>query len=245
MSRQADEFIEFAGEIIRTASTHSDRRDRRRRRRQRRKRAWRRALRIMGAMAAAAVSIVVLMFAIGWFPDPGANRGTLAAPLGIALAWAAILVLGLRGQRTTPKLIAQSDLPQLPARTDEWLELQRRSLPSGAQRELDGIHAHLERLRPQLAALNPQTPAASELRQLLGQELPELIHGYQKVPPALQRQPLHGGPSPDSRLVEGLATIRQEIDRMHARLASDDLNALATQQRFLELKYKREDDLDE
>lgn len=242
MSRQADEFIEFAGEIIRTVSTRSDRR---RRRRQRRRRALKRALRLTGGMALAAVSVIALMFAIGFFPDPAANRGTLAAPILIALAWAAILVLGLRGRRATPKLIAQSDLPRLPARTDEWLELQRRSLPSGAQRELDGIHARLERLTPQLAALDPQAPLASELRQLLGQELPELVHGYQKVPPALQRQPLHGGPSPDNRLVEGLATIRTEIDRMHTRLAADDLNALATQQRFLELKYKRDDDLDE
>jgi hypothetical protein len=93
-----------------------------------------------------------------------------------------------------------------------------------------------------LAALDPQTVPAADFRRLVGEELPELIRGYQKVPRALQSQPLHGGPSPDRQLVAGLATIDEEIGRMHTRLATDDLHALATQQRFLESKYKRDDD---
>jgi hypothetical protein len=43
--------------------------------------------------------------------------------------------------------------------------------------------------------------------------------------------------------VEGLTTIDVAIDRLHARLAADDLRALATQQRYLEMKYKDDDKL--
>jgi hypothetical protein len=245
MSRQADQFIELAGEMIRTVSTRADRRARRLRRRRRRRRAFLRFLKISGLMALAALLILGGMASVGLFLGESATEGLIAGPLAVLIAWAVILFFARGGgQRFTPKALAQSDLPQLPARTEEWLELQRRSLPSGAQRELDSINARLEALRPQLRALPAQTPAAHEVRRLLGEELPELIHGYQKVPPSMQRQPLHGGPSPDSRLTEGLATISEEIHRMHERLAADDLNALATQQRYLEMKYKRDDELE-
>ncbi len=76
------------------------------------------------------------------------------------------------------------------------------------------------------------------MRRLLAEELPELVRGYQKVPRALRGQPLHGGHSPDRHVIEGLATIDEEIGRMQARLAADDVRALATQQRYLEIKYK-------
>ncbi|MET0388326.1 MAG: hypothetical protein ABW321_20305, partial [Polyangiales bacterium] len=73
-------------------------------------------------------------------------------------------------------------------------------------------------------------------------ELPELVRGYRKLPRELQRQALHGGSSPERQLIEGLSTIDEQIGRMQEQLAADDMQALAVHQRYLELKYKREDD---
>jgi hypothetical protein len=70
------------------------------------------------------------------------------------------------------------------------------------------------------------------------------VNVYQKVPRALQQQPLHGGPSPDRQLVEGLTTVEEAIGRIHERLAADDMRALATQQRYLEIKYKGDGELE-
>ena len=64
------------------------------------------------------------------------------------------------------------------------------------------------------------------------------IQGYQRIPVALQRQPQLAGPSPAERLVNALGTIEEQLARAGRRLAADDLHALATQQRYLELKYK-------
>jgi len=150
--------------------------------------------------------------------------------------WAAILFVAFR--RKSPRVIAKSDLPQLPARADEWLQTQRASLPAEAQSQIDAIALRLEALSPQLQALDPHAPVALEARRLLSEELPELVRGYQKIPAALQRVPLHGGPSPNGQLVQGLATIDEAIARMHEGLAAGDLRALAVQQRFLESKYK-------
>jgi hypothetical protein len=130
------------------------------------------------------------------------------------------------------------DVAQLPARTEEWLEFERPALPADAQRKVDEIILRLEALSPQAAGLDPNLADARELRRLIGEELPELVRGYRKIPPALQRAPLHGGPSPDRQLVAGLTTINDAIERLQARIAQGDLHALATQHRYLESKYK-------
>ena len=74
------------------------------------------------------------------------------------------------------------------------------------------------------------------VRRLVGEELPELIRGYQRVPQQLRRQ------GPDAQLVEGLRVVEGEIARMTEQLASGDLDKLATQGKYLELKYRGVDD---
>ncbi len=46
------------------------------------------------------------------------------------------------------------------------------------------------------------------------------------------------GRSPDRQLVEGLRVVDEELGRMGADLAHGDLHRLATQQRYLEIKYR-------
>jgi hypothetical protein len=218
-------------------------RQRSKRRRMRRRRVLVKIARTAGLLWLATTVIVVGAIASGFFLGPRGIEGLIATPFALVLSWAAILYWSL-SSRASPKVFAKADVAQLPARTEEWLEGQRRALPAAAREPLDAIGLLLEALAPQLETLDPQRPEALEVRRLLAEELPELVSGYQKVPRALQQQALHGGPSPDRRLVEGLATVEEAIGRIHERLAADDVRALATQQRYLEIKYKRDGELE-
>lgn len=171
----------------------------------------------------------------GWW------RALVASPILVLATWIALGVWAFRRPRIQAPVGA--DLARLPARTETWLEYERRSLPAGAQRHLDRITLHLQALSPQLEALDPQSAPALEIGRLLGEELPELVRGYHNVPKAFRRQPLDGRPSPDRQIVDGLATVAEAVERLHSELASRDLKALATQQRYLDLKYKGEDEL--
>lgn len=228
----SDDIIEHAAEFLRRISPEG--RAASRRRRERRAAAFRRiAKRIVLACAA----ILGACMAWGFIIGPIGPMGFLAMLVAMALVTAAIL-LWSRSPEHTPEHVASVELRLLPQQTEEWLERQRPALPAPAQRQLDQLSLGLEAIAPQLAAIDPKLPEALEVRRLIGDELPDLIRGYQRVPPTLRRQPLNGGPSPDKQLVEGLGVIGEEIARMNARLADGDLKALATQNRFLEIKYK-------
>jgi hypothetical protein len=213
-----------------------------RRIRQRARARRRKALaRILRRMVLAAVAVLVVMVGWGLAIGPIGIGGLMAAGLAVLLAWIAILSLSTR-PAASPTKAAAIDLPLLPERTEEWLHKQRPALPAPAARLVDGIGLKLEALAPQLATLNPAEPAAAEIRKLLCEELPELIDGYARVPEALRRT-ARDGPSPDRQLVDGLAVLDGEIARMTAQLASGDLHKLATQGRYLELKYRGEGDI--
>jgi len=228
----SDDIIEHAAEFLRRISPEG--RAAARRRRERRKAAFRR---IAKRLVLTSVAILAIAIAAGLVIGPIGITGLLVVILAMVLAWTAILMAS-HAPEPTPERIATSDLAQLPARTDDWLETQRRALPAPAQRQLDQLSLSLEAIAPQLAALDPRQPEAVEARRLIGDELPDLVRGYQRVPQSLRRQPLNGGPSPDRQLIDGLGTITEEITRMNTRLADNDLKALATQNRFLEIKYR-------
>lgn len=179
----------------------------------------------------------------------GGLIGSFITPLGIwgfflMMIAMAITFFGIMGwpqaAEPTPEQIARSDLPLLPSQTERWLEAQRPALPAPAQRLADEIGIKLEAIGPQFAQLDPREPAAFEFRKLMAEELPELVEGYKRVPEALRREERNGS-SPDKTLVEGLRVVDEELVRMSEQLASGDLNKLATQGRYLELKYRGED----
>lgn len=227
----SDDIIEHAAEFLRRVSPEG--RAASRRRRERRRAAFRRIAR---RIVAACLAILLATIAIGVFTPIGLG-GVFAMMLAMMLVSVAIMLSG-RAPEPTPEHIATSDLAQLPARTGEWLDRQRPALPAPAQRQIDQLAIGLDAMAPQLAALDPRLPEAIEVRRLIGDELPELVRGYQRVPPTLRRVAVDGGPSPDRQLASGLETIGEEIARMNARLAAGDLKALATQNRFLEIKYR-------
>lgn len=235
----SDDIIEHAADFLRRISPEG--RAASRRRRERRKAAFRR---IAKRLVLVSVLILAGTIAAGIVLGPIGLNGVLIMILAMVLAWTAVLMTG-RSAEPTPERLATSDLAQLPQQTEAWLDKQRPALPAPAQRQIDQLALSLEAIAPQLAALDPRLPEAIEVRRLIGDELPELVRGYQRVPPSLRREPLNGGPSPDRQLVDGLGTIGEEIARMNARLAAGDLKALATQNRFLEIKYRGDGEMGE
>jgi hypothetical protein len=229
--------LNTAEELLRRVSPEG--RARARRLRERRKRAF---ARLMQKIVLAAIAVMAATGAFGLFVAPVSSAGELVA-LAIFCLIALVIIRTSREREATPQLIAATDLPRLPQRTEEWLETQRRALPPPAARLLDGIGSKLESMAPQLEGLDPAGPAAGAVRKLLCDELPELVKGYQRVPQHLRGQPGVTGPSPDRQLCEGLSIIDSEISRMTQQLASGDLHLLATRGRYLELKYRSGDEL--
>ena len=241
---ERDQLVALAVELAKAASQGRGRRGHRRAhlRRQRRRTAlkW---PKVVALMVAVAVVIPVAMITLGWLFGPRGYEGLIAAPLSVLTAWAVILFFAIRS-RTTRRTLQTADLAQLPAQTGEWLEHQRAKLPEAAQSTLESIAVRLEGLTAQVQGLDASLPEAVEVRRLIGEELPALVQGYQRLPEPLRRRPLHDGPSPEHRLIEGLATVDEQIGRVQQKLADGDLHSLATHQRYLELKYKNDDKLE-
>jgi hypothetical protein len=217
--------------------------------RRRRRRKKRTALRIVTAgclMLFATAVVIPAMIAAGFLLGPSATEGLIATPLILFTVYGSILYWAFGRKPALPPIIASAkvvNVAQLPAQTDDWLDQQRNFLPYAAQSKLDSIALRLEALAPQVQGMDSTRPGAAEMKRLLAEELPELVRGYLKLPRALRTQPLHGGASPEKQLVEGLGTIDEQIGRLQQQLAADDLKALATHQRYLDLKYKRDDEL--
>ncbi|MEJ7933248.1 hypothetical protein WG907_03135 [Sphingobium sp. AN558] len=191
--------------------------------------------------AAWAILAVLVASAVAGFVIPLGTTGVMVA---LAAMIAAVLLIGLLPSepRVRTEALAESELSALPLKTEIWLENQRKALPAPAVTLVDSIGVRLESLGPQLERLNPQEPAAREIRKLLADHLPELVTGYQSIPPALRREERNGR-VPEKQLVEGLSVIDAEIERMSEQLASGDLDKLAVQNRFLELKYQEAKEL--
>ncbi|WP_150290528.1 hypothetical protein [Sphingobium estronivorans] len=188
-----------------------------------------------------AIVAVLVASIIAGFVAPIGTTGVMIA-LGVMLA-AVLLIGALPGEkRVRTETLAGTALTALPLQTEIWLENQRKALPAPAVTLVDSIGVKLETLAPQLERLGEQDPAAQEIRKLLADHLPELVTGYQSIPEPLRRE-VRNGRVPEKQLIEGLNVIDAEIARMSENLASGDLDKLAVQNRFLELKYQEAKEL--
>ena len=197
-------------------------------------------MRRLGRIAGAAFAIIIAAMVAGWFMPLGTSGVMIV--LGLLLVTTLFFAL-LPGERAVSSdKLADSALTALPLKTEIWLENQRKALPAPAVTLVDSIGVKLETLAPQLERLGEQDPAAHEIRKLLADHLPELVTGYQSIPAPLRREERNGR-VPETQLIEGLSVIDAEIGRMSEQLASGDLDKLATQNRFLELKYQEAKEL--
>jgi hypothetical protein len=171
--------------------------------------------------------------------------GLLIQPLGfVGLLALLVLLIGvavLFGRSPFPEPqqadLPKTDLKQLAGRTEIWLEAQRPALPAPARQLVDGIGVQLDLLAPQLQTLDASSPAAANIRKLVGEDLPELVAGYQRIPAGLRGE-AHAGRTPDETLVGGLKTLESEIGHAARSLAAGELDKLATRERYLQLKYQ-------
>lgn len=201
----------------------------------RRRRSGTSAAKRAGLIVGADLAIIVATLIVGWMMPIGMGGALIVAALLVAVT---LLLAFVRLDTTVaPEKLAAVPLKALPSKTEAWLETQRPALPAPAQSLIDGIGVRLETLTPQLAMLDEQQPAAMEVRKLLGEQLPELLRGYARVPEPL-RKVERNGKSPDAQLAESLKLIDDEIGEMTEQLAQGDLDALATRGRFLEIKYR-------
>lgn len=194
----------------------------------------------IGRIAAAAGAIIIGAMVLGWFIPLGMGGALLvmAALIGVTLFFG----IAPTSREVTPEKFGEVSLASLPLQTEEWLDRQRPTLPGSAMALIDMIGMKLDVLAGQLKTLNEAEPAAAEVRKLVGEQLPELIKGYQRVPDNL-RTVDRFGQSPDKQLVDGLALIDQEISQMSAQLAQGDLDALATRGRYLQVRYRGDDEV--
>ena len=196
-------------------------------------------VRRIGRIAAAdgVILLGAIVFALAVAP-----LGMMGAMLVALLLIAATLIFAMMpaSAPVNAEKLAEIPLKALPRSTERWLESQRPALPAPVRGLVDSIGVKLETLTPQLATLDENSPAASEVRKLVGEQLPELVKGYARVPEPLRRVQ-RNGLTPDQQLAQGLQLIDDEIAEMTAQLAQGDLDALATRGRYLQIRYQGDD----
>lgn len=193
-----------------------------------------RAIRALKYAAAGVTTVLLAAFILGLFIPLGVT-GAMVTVLAMGLAVVLALLLS-RDNVVNVDALPKLALSQLPSQTERWLQSQRMALPAPAATLVDGIGVQLDLLSAQLATINEKEPVASDIRRLIGEELPELVKGYQRVPQNIRKEGLNGI-SPDKQLVDGLAAVDGELKRLSEQLAAGDLNHFATQGRYLEMKY--------
>ncbi len=194
-------------------------------------------MRRVARIAAADAAIIVAAIAVGFFIPLG-MFGALAVML-LLIATTVVLAMAPATPEVRAEALPGAPLRVLPMQTEAWLDRQRPALPAPAQTLVDAIGVRLDVLGPQLAELDDAAPAASEVRKLIGEQLPELVKGYQRVPQTLRGVPRNGR-TPDEQLADGLRVIEGEIAEMSASLAQGNLDQLATRERYLQIRYRED-----
>ena len=190
----------------------------------------------VAAIGVANVAILIAAAVIGLAVAPLGIFGALAVMM-VMMAVTLAIAFAPGPRPVTHEKLARSELKALPTQTTRWLDAQRPALPAPAVQVTDRIGLRLDTLGKQLASIGDDTPAAADIRRLVGEQLPEFIRDYQRVPSEL-RAAERNGKTPDRQLVEGLELIEREIGQLSEELARSDLDSLETRGRFLEMKYK-------
>lgn len=181
-----------------------------------------------GAIVFAAMVAGLVIDGIGW-------TGIITAMLAI-IAATVFFASYPRLKVPSRASLSGSDVKSLVGRTELWLESQRPALPAPAVQLVDTIGLQLDALGAQLDGLGENTPAAAEVRKLVGEHLPELVSSYTAIPRHLRGEE-RGGRTPDQQLTDSLGKISTEIDSVTRQLAAGAIDDLAIRTRYLDYKY--------
>lgn len=159
----------------------------------------------------------------------------------MAVAMAIILAAVIFSQFPKVKIPKRADLgqgnpKQMVTRTELWLENQRAALPEAASAIVEQMGIQLDALGVQLESMDQSHPAMAEVRELVGEYIPETIDNYRKIPAHLRGED-HAGGTADDRLVSSLTKLSGEIDRVTRKLAEGALDDLAIKSRYLDYRY--------
>ena len=132
--------------------------------------------------------------------------------------------------------INKGNVRQMVSRTELWLEHQTPSLPPPAARLVEDMGVQLDALGLQLEGVEQNHPKAREVRSLVGEQLPEMIDSYRRIPAHLRGEK-RAGATPDEQLTESLGKISGEIDSITRQLAEGSLDDLAIKHRYLDYKF--------
>ncbi len=138
----------------------------------------------------------------------------------------------------------QGNPKQMVARTELWLESQASALPAPAAKIVQDMGVQLDALGVQLESMDQSHPAMNEVRELVGEYIPETIDNYRKIPEHL-RQEEHAGGTADDRLVASLTKLSGEVDRVTRRLAEGAMDDLAVKSRYLDYRFGGDDMLED
>lgn len=186
-------------------------------------------------IALAVGGIVIAAMVAGMVIDGIGFAGVMVTLLAIV---AAVFVFSAFPKMKVPKRaeLNKGDTREMVGRTELWLEHQRPALPPPAAKIVDDLGVQLDALGLQLETVDQSHPAVREVRQLVGEHLPEMIDSYRKVPAHLRGEK-RAGATPDEQLADGLGRISREIDSVTRQLADGALDDLAVRHRYLDYRY--------
>jgi hypothetical protein len=186
----------------------------------------------------AVAALIVATIGFGLFVGPIGWTGLFV----VAMAMMCILVFfSAWPTDREPKRVEYSE--QLPTKAvvqqlDSMLSRRRAALPAPAAHRVDAIAQQLPLLESRLGEVDALDPLAQDARRLMGKHLPDLIERYERVPAQYRSERDGEGMTVDERLVAGLDAARQALDDIGGKLSKQDIDALETQGRFIESRYK-------
>lgn len=184
-----------------------------------------RALTVGGASGAGLIGYGAVVAPLGTTALIASGAATLVAA-GTALLWPV--------QPPRAGRISRDELVALAGNAEDWLIEQRKTVPGRALPALDGVFFRLDDLQPRIAALDPHSTLAWDLRRLLGEHLPRLLQSYAELPATVRGE----DPGLLQRLIDGLGTIDQELARICREASREHLTTFEAQERFLDIRYK-------
>ena len=171
------------------------------------------------------------MFGYGLAVAPLTTAGLAAAGAGAVVATGAALFWPSRRRGDGERF--ECEFRELVPVAEDWLLARRANLPGRAAGVLDEILIGFRDLEPHLCSLDPEGPLAGEARRLIGRHLPRLVEAYLAMPSSMRRNPQTA-----ERLIDGLDTVADELERLCTEIARDPTLNFDTQERFIRTRYK-------